>query len=281
MKIGNIILFLLIGFVALGQNRNNKTIHIEANTRMFVRVVFPKPIQSFSIGADEEIFLEKEDNTLKIKALAEEAHTNFDVKTSDGLYYSFIVKGIEDTPELFHSVSPAQAVNSNVSLSEVPTSKKETKITKSETTAEPKSNAEKVLALKGYISSWNIKEYKRISLEIKGIYTDAEKLYFLLELQNKSNIRYDIDKLSFISFSIEKSGKKRLKAEVEEYNPLYLYEPITTIDPKTKIKVVAVFDKFTLNNNKKMGIILDEQGGERNVDFEIPSDMITNAQSIN
>lgn len=264
-------------------SRNKKAIHIEVNTKMFVRLVFPKPILSYSTGAQGDIAIEKLDNSLTLQAIIDEVETNLDVKTIDGKYYLIIVKSTEEYPELFHTIAENQAVNYYSKPTATITADNDVKaidIPKKDNVN--KSIVEKVLDESGYMKEWNVAEYKKIRLQLRGVYTDTEKLYFLLELSNRSNIKYDIDRnIIFTSFGIKKEGKKRSRTADEEIAPLFFYKPITSIPQKSTIKVVAVFDKFTINNEKKLGISMKELNGERNVRFEVNSDIITDAKSIN
>lgn len=266
-------------------NRNKKAIHIEVNTKMFVRLVFPKPILSYSSGAQGDIAIEKLDNSLTLQAIIDEVETNLDVRTIDGKYYLIIVKSTEEYPELFHTITESQAVNYYSKPTATITADNDVKaidIPKKENTNVNKSIVEKVLDENGYMKEWNLAEYKKIRLQLRGIYTDTEKLYFLLELGNRSNIKYDIDKkIIFTSFGIKKEGRKRSRTADEEIEPLFFYKSITSIPQKSTIKIVAVFDKFTINSEKKLSISMNEFNGERNVRFEVNSDIIANAKSIN
>lgn len=142
-----------------------------------------------------------------------------------------------------------------------------------------KSADEKVLDEKGYITSRNSSEFRKITLTIKGVYVNAGKLYFFMEINNRSNIKYDVNKLTFLT-SAKRKNKKQVEAEEQEFEPLYFFRELNDIPANSKVSFVAVFEKFTLNNDKEMQISLSEKNGERMVQLVINTEIITNAQNI-
>ncbi|AVM51553.1 DUF4138 domain-containing protein [Capnocytophaga sp. oral taxon 878] len=273
------ILFLTIALFAMAiqaqESKNEKTVTIDVNTDMFVQIVFKTPVQSLRVGMPNVVEAQYTENVITVQALAEELKTNLTVKTSDGLYYSFILKGTAEVPILFYEINPLQAVNAEVTT--INTSKESNG--KKQEYKTSKSVEEKVLDKSGYLSNRNIAEYRKIELGINGIYTNNGKLYFLMEVRNRSNIHYNVSKLSFVTASIKKA-KKQIDAEEQEFEPLYFYPEFTEIKPKGKVKFVAVFNKFTLNNDKEMEITLTEQDGERVVRLLIDTETISNAENI-
>ena len=75
-------------------------------------------------------------------------------------------------------------------------------------------------------------------------------------------------------------GKKRIENEEKEYLPLFYYKSLTEIKAKSEEVVVIVFDKFTLNDQKKMQVTMSEDGGERTVKLDIDSSIIIGAKSL-
>lgn len=294
-----ILIALLFSIITSAQNKNEKTTTIDINTDMFVQLVFRTPVQSLRVGMPNVVEAQYTDNVITVQALSEELKTNLTVKTSDGLYYSFILKGTSEVPVLFYEINPLQAVNAKEAITvgkgkEVKSDEKEKDNNEVEKTAPKKSGKdkkkkkeltviksidEKVLDKSGYLSNRNTAEYRKIELSIGGIYVNSGKLYFLLEVRNRSNIKYNVSKLAFITSSIKKS-KKQIDAEEQEFEPLYFYPELTEIKPKSKVKVVAVFNKFTLNSDKEMEISLSEQDGERVVRLYIDTETIGNAEDI-
>ncbi|MFJ1366989.1 DUF4138 domain-containing protein [Capnocytophaga canimorsus] len=272
------IIFVFSLFLALNvAGQNQKAVAIEINTEMFVQLVFKSPIQTFKVGLPNLVEVQNNDNTLTVQALDTELKTNLNVKTADGLYYSFILKGTSEVPELFFEIDRTQALNfQGENHKESKGNRGDKKEKKPEV---QKSIDEKVLDERGYIRSRNTAEFRKINLTIKGIYVNANKLYFLMEIYNRSNIKYDVSKLAFIT-SAKRKNKKQVKAEEQEFEPLYFYKELLQVAPKSKVKFVAVFDKFTLNSDKEMEINLSEKDGERVVRLLVDTETITDAQGI-
>ena len=278
------LLFLAITLFATAlqaqESKNEKTVTIDVNTDMFVQIVFKTPVQSLRVGMPNVVEAQYNDNIITVQALVEELKTNLTVKTSDGMYYSFILKGTTEVPRLFYEITPLQAVNAAtpILMGKIPDKSEKGDNKKQELTA-PKSIDEKVLDKSGYLSNRNVAEYRKVELSINGVYINNGKLYFLMQVRNRSNIRYNVNKLSFATASIKKA-KKQIDAEEQEFEPLYFYPEFTEIKPKGKVKFVAVFNKFTLNSDKEMEITLTEQDGERVVRLLIDTETISNAENI-
>lgn len=268
-------LTLLVAGMLVSLAQAQKASDIFINTDVFVQLVFKSPIQSIKTGAPDMIVTDFQENSLTLQAISTEVKTNLVVKTSDGLYYSYMVKSEEDVDKvkLFYEVEGKEAVNF-----------KEVTETKNKKDASEKFNsqevAERILNMRGGIKNKNEADYKQIYLKIKGIYSYEEKMYFLFEMRNESNINYKIEKLQYVTLPIEK-GKKRIQSEEKEYIPLYYYNFSDILEKNSKRSIVAVFNKFTLNNDKQLEVVFNENGGERTVRLYIKSDWLSKARLIN
>ena len=61
---------------------------------------------------------------------------------------------------------------------------------------------------------------------------------------------------------------------------MFYYKSLTEIKDKTEEVVVIVFDKFTLNDQKKLQVTMSEDGGERTVKLDIDTEKILKARQI-
>lgn len=120
----------------------------------------------------------------------------------------------------------------------------------------------------------------KISFIATNLYVDQNHFYLKLFVVNKSKIKYDID---FIRFSI-KNIKRSIKKSAEQYielDPIYVYnEDMTYVNGKEKGYRVYVFDKFTIENNKKLNIEMWELNGDRKLDFDFYAEDILKIQTI-
>lgn len=251
--------------------KNAQAISVGINMDTFTQLVFKSPVSSIKVGMPNLVDAQNTDNVVTLQALSENIKTNLIVKTADGNYYVFIIIS-EEAPKFFYEINESQAYNKSVVSSSERKEYKKNSVSKENV-------VELVYNEKGYINSRNSASYKKIFLEIKGVYIENGKLYFLFSLENKSNIKYDIHSLSFITVSLKKR-KKALGAEEQEYIPLFYYKDVSNIEPNSKKNLVVVFDKFTINDQKNLEVTLTEKNGERAVRLLINTNIINNAKRI-
>lgn len=248
-----------------------KTIPIGMN--VFVQMVFNSAVQTVRSGAPDMLMVKNEENVVTIQALREDVSSNISIKTADGLYYSYkvISEDNKDIP-LFYEVDIADAVNGKTKLVEDNKKKIVGKMS-------PQEVAQTIYSYDGYIKNRNVGSYRDIYVSIKGIYIDKGKLYFLFHFANKSTIDYRVERFQFFTMPVKKS-KKRIENEEKEYMPLFYYKNLTEIKAKSEEVMVAVFDQFTLNDQKKIQITMTENGGERTVRLDINSKKVVEAKQI-
>lgn len=246
---------------------------IPIGTNVFVQMVFNSVVQVVRSGAPDMAMVRNEDNVVTVQALTEGVNSNITVKTADGLYYSYkIVSDENEDIPLFYEVPISDAVNAQSKLIEDSKKKIVEKMSVQEVT-------QTIYNYDGYIKNRNKANYKDIYITIKGVYIDKGKLFFLFNIANKSTIDYKVERFQFFTMPIHK-GKKRIENEEKEYLPLFYYKSLTEIKAKTEEVVVIVFDKFTLNDQKKMQVTMSEDGGERTVKLDIDTEKILKARQI-
>lgn len=135
-----------------------------------------------------------------------------------------------------------------------------------------------ILKKSGYIKNRNSVYYKGIIGMMKGIYTNDNKVFVLLEIKNTSNLDYDIESVFFNTSPVK---KRRENLELEEKNFMPIWDnKIETIKKKSTQKLVFAFDKFTLNDEKVLNATLREKDGEREINIVITPKQIINAEYI-
>lgn len=248
-----------------------KVVEVGVNMDMVVQLVFKSPVNSVRAGLPDVVDVENAENTVTVQALDSNVNTNLIVKTADGYYYVFILKS-SDSPKFFYDMKEQQAYNYDGRLYFESDSDRKQNIRKGDV-------VEKVFLQKGWLKSHNKAKYKKVEVKLKGIYVNKDKLFFLFDLENKSNLKYEVNNMTFITIS-KKKNKKTVGAEEQEYLPMYFYKDLNFIVPNGSKRVVAVFQKFTLNGEKNLEITLSEKDGERVVRLKIKTDFIINAEKI-
>ena len=114
---------------------------------------------------------------------------------------------------------------------------------------------------------------------LKGLYTHGDLLYFHTEVKNGTHVPFDVD---FVSFKIvDKKIMKRIAMQEQAVYPLRAYHYITRVDGKKKERSVFALPKFTLPDDKKLVVELAEKQGGRHQEFEVESEDLVRAETIN
>lgn len=137
--------------------------------------------------------------------------------------------------------------------------------------------AEKLLGTKGWIHNRNSALVNGIEGFVKGVYSGTGKIYVLLEIDNRSNINYDIESAIFITAPVEKNGKL-IDTEEKSFSPIFSNQP-ESIAKKSKQRLVYVFDKFTISGSKTLHFIMNEIDGERTLTLEVKPKWILQSES--
>ena len=138
--------------------------------------------------------------------------------------------------------------------------------------------AERVLKKGGWIKNRNSALVRGIEGFVKGVYVGNGKLYVLLEIANRTNINYDVESVSFITSPIQ-TGRRQLETEEKIFVPIWSNQP-ENFSKKSSKKLVYVFEKFNISDNKTMLFIMTEIDGERTLTLEIKPKYIINADAI-
>lgn len=155
----------------------------------------------------------------------------------------------------------------------------EAPIVKEEPKEEPyMASVKKLEKQRGWISNRNSYVSRGVWGFLKGVYSGNNKIYIVIELENKTNINYDLETITFITKVVDKS-EKDLQGEDKVLAPIWQTE-LETLSKKAKQKMIFVFDKFTLAENKSLMFVMDEKEGERTLQIPISSKYVNGAEFI-
>ncbi|MBL7706775.1 MAG: conjugative transposon protein TraN [Taibaiella sp.] len=241
-------------------------------------LIFPTAIRYVDLGSEFLIAGKAEDaeNVLRVKASVKdfETETNFSVITNDGRFYSFNV---------YYSTYPEA-----MSYDLVHMHKAVDKSGGSEVLFEELGNNSPSLA--GLLLETIHKKDKRIIRHIgaksfgiqyllKGIYIHNGKYYFHTEMNNKSNVPFQVD---FINFKVvDKKVAKRTVIQERIMIPLRTYKPLGEIGGKMKDQNVFLLDQFTISDDKVLLIEVFEKNGGRHQTLHVENSDLVNARLIN
>src|SRR5690606_3338419 len=114
---------------------------------------------------------------------------------------------------------------------------------------------------------------------LKGIYIHNGKYYFHTEMNNKSNVPFQVD---FINFKVvDKKVAKRTVIQERIMIPLRTYKPLGEIGGKMKDQNVFLLDQFTISDDKVLLIEVFEKNGGRHQTLHVENSDLVSARLIN
>lgn len=245
------------------------TISLEIAWNKTTSVIFPEAIKNVDRGS-RDILAQKVkgvENILQLKAgKTDFPETNLTVITGEGKLYHFMVNYSNHPEELIIEIGKPETANKkpvifNSTLTESQLSQYSSSIIAS--------------VKKGKMVSQS--KYK-VSLALKGIYIQDDALFYHLQLENRSNIDYDINFLKF--YIRDKKRLKRTATQETEVNPLYIHGDDTAIKSNSELNLVYVLKKFTIPDARFLAIELYEKNGGRQLDLSVKNRMIMMAKPI-
>jgi len=248
---------------------------IYANDQMNVALFFPEPIRQGITGSDNFVFTynrEKEQyfGLLQAKPGNE---SNLLVINRDGSVFSYIVRYRKQLSKLNYFIQNTSSIGNEKPL---------VAATISIDSLEEKID-NKVHYYKRF-SSYLVNRKQKIGrlkkrnegivLSVENIVFDKDELYFIIEIKNKSSLDYD---LNFLNLSVEtrKKGKKKSLQKLYQA-PVFKYNMPSRIKEGETERLVYVVPKFTLSDDRRVVLELNEKNGERKIELNISHRFINN-----
>lgn len=248
---------------------------IYANDQKNVALFFPEPIRQGITGSDNFVFTynrEKEQyfGLLQAKPGKE---SNLLVVNRNGSVFSYIVKYRKQLDRLNYFIPKSKSIGN-----EKPIIVDSTDAVKRE-----KSIGNKTFHYNKFCSylidrKQRIGRIKRrnegIVLSVENLVFDKEELYFVIQIENKSTLDYD---LNFLNLSVEtrKKGKKKSLQHIYQ-EPIFKYNLPSKIAENETVRLVYVLPKFSISNDRRAVLELNEKNGERNLKLKISHKFINN-----
>lgn len=255
-------------FSANSQAQELDTLFINENK--FITVQFDKEVKLSQSSQPDLLYIEPKNELLFIQALEKGTkESNLFVQTVDGTNYNFLLLYTPNLRKLNYSFGKpsAQAVDHAQEQALGQTSSPSVEL--------PDENP--LEGFRGYVNSRNRASKGNVELYFKGIYYKDDYLYFLFNMENNSNLSYE---LSNIGFFVTAEGKsKNLATQQEEMPSLKIYNRFDTLEGKQKTSFTVAFRKFTLIEKNLLVEVL-EKGGDRNLTININADIINSARNL-
>lgn len=245
-----------------------------ANEKKSVALFFPSAIQQGVTGTENYIFTYNRDKEQYLGLLQAKRgeESNLLVVNTDGSVYSFILKYKEKLDQLNYFISKTQSIGNQIpSIKQAPFQEKSVqKFT--DALYYPRFCAYLMKQERRTIGVRN--QSYGIKLQVKNIIFENNELYFVIEIENKSSLDYNVNFLDFYVETRKKGKKKSLQKLLK--SPIYTYHMPQKIREGQTHQLVYVLPKFSLANDKRLKVELHEKYGERNVQLKIKNKHINN-----
>lgn len=248
---------------------------IYANDTKNVSLFFPEPIRQGITGSENFVFTynrEKEQyfGLLQAKPGKE---SNLLVINRNGSIFSYIVRYKAQLTQLNYFIPMSNSIGNE-----------KPKVTDSIQTKNSEKSIDNysyyyqkfcsyLLASRQYLGRYT-RRNDGVILRVENIVFDKEELYFVIQIRNNSTLDYD---LNFLKLSIEtrqKGKRKSLQRLVKE--PIFKYNLPSKIVVDETVRFIYVIPMFSLSNDRRVILELNEKDGERNIEMKISHKDINN-----
>lgn len=247
-----------------------------------VHIIFPSSVKYVDLGSPNIIAGKADgaENIVRVKAAVRNfaTETNFAVITDAGNFYTFNVKYAAEPEKLniemkdfMHDGDAVNRPNNAMEIYLKELGSESPKVVQLIMKSVYKSNQRKVKHI----------GCKRFGIQhtLKGIYANSGFLYFHTQLQNSSNVPFEVD---FITFKIvDKKVAKRTAIQEQVIYLLRAYNFITEVRGRTTERTVFAMEKFTIPDDKQLVVELFEKNGGRHQTFIVENSDIVRAKVIN
>lgn len=248
---------------------------IYANDQKNVALFFPEPIRQGITGSENFVFTYNRDKGQFFGLLQAKPgkESNLLVMGKNGSVFSYIVKYRKKLDRLNYFIPKSKSIGN-----ERPIALDSTTIVKCEDTIDNRTYyynkfCSYLVGRKQRIGRKK-KRNEGIVLSVENIVFDKEELYFVIQVENKSSLDYD---LNFLKLSIEtrKKGKKKSLQRLYQ-EPVFKYNLPVKVKENETVKLVYVLPKFSISNDRRAVLELNEKNGERNLKLRISHRFINN-----
>ena len=248
---------------------------IYANDTKNVALFFPQPIRQGITGADNFIFTynREKENYLGLLQAKPGKESNLLVINRDGSIFSYIVVYKKNLSKFNYFIPKSGSIGNEKPI-----------MIDSVSVASAESGIDNTGYYYQKFSSYLLERKQRVGrirkrtedivLSVENIVFDTEELYFVVEIKNNSTLDYD---LNFLKLSIETRQKgKRKSLQCLYQEPLFKYNLPSKIKENETTRFVYVLPKFSLSNDRRVILELNEKDGERNIKLKISHRNINN-----
>ncbi|MDF4203918.1 DUF4138 domain-containing protein [Maribacter sp. SA7] len=248
---------------------------IYANDTKNVALFFPEPIRQGVTGSDNFVFTynrEKEQYFGLLQATPGK-ESNLLIINRNGAIFSYIIRYRKQLSKLNYFVSQSSRIGNEKPIIIDNTEVIEVENLVDNSTFYYTKFSSYLLERKQRIGTIQ-KRNESIVLSVENIVFDKEELYFVIQIENKSSLDYD---LNFLNLSLEtrqKGKRKSLQKLLQE--PIFKHNVPSRIAEGEVVKLVYVMPKFSIINDRRLVVELNEKNGERDLKLKVSHKYINN-----
>ncbi len=244
---------------------------LNISSQKTTNLIFPYAIKSVDRGSADVLVQKAKgvENVLQVKSARDTfQETNLSVIAGDGLLYSFVLNYANQP-----TVLNLELVNKPMGYQPIAIFSQE------------QDNQRRMLTVSEFVSaklstiSGPSDRKSDVGMWLSGLFIRDNVMYYQIELENKSNVCYDIDQLRF--FIRDKKKSKRTASQELEQVPLSIHGNVTVIHEQSIQVLVVALSKFTIPDKKELIVQLMEKNGGRHLSFKVKNKHIMWALPLN
>lgn len=248
---------------------------IYANDQKNVALFFPEPIRQGITGAENFVFTynrEKQQYFGLLQATPGK-ESNLLVINQNGSIFSYIVRYKKQLSTLNYFIPKSSSIGNEKPI-----------VADSVKVDTPKAAMDNQAYYYQKFCSYLIDRKQRIGrikkrnegivVSIENIVFDKEELYFVIQIENKSSLDYDLNFLNFSIQARQKGKKKSLQTLLKE--PVFKYNVPLKIKENETARMVYALPKFSIGNDRRAILELNEKNGERDIELKVSHRYINN-----
>ena len=246
-----------------------------------VHILFSAAITYVDLGSADLIAAKAEgaENVLRVKAAVRDFsdETNFSVITSDGCFYSFLARYVEQPVQL--NIEMGSGPQDNLQGG---SDKGRINIRLDELGGAAPQTVDRIISAIYEKNARDIKTVgcKRFGIQVllQGVYIQQGVMYLHTSISNFTNIPFDID---FLRLKVvDKKVPRRTAVQETIIQPLRVYRDVAVVAPHTTVRNVYALRKLTIPDGKRLMMEIYERDGGRHQSFGIENAELIRARVV-
>lgn len=267
---------LLIGFSSKAQ-----IINIQGTKNKTTSLIFPSNIVHVDLGLQNDYIAvnvdENVSSLLKLRMSSDfKEITNMLVVTQDEYVYSFEVSYCDSISNYVHIINSKNAIN-NQGIKDLTTHEKELIVEEKKDSLTNKEILDLINSTEGGGIRSELVKKGRMTLTMKNIFVYDDDLYFQLEINNNSNLKYVIDFYNLFMKSDLKKGFKATTSQDIQISFDFIHEQVTEIMAGEVGSIIMHVTKFTLEDDKIACLEIYEKQGGRHLKIKFTNNELLSA----